>query len=221
MLANRIFNKGHEKLKNIGIVFLSFIMLVGCVKSVTIDSDAIKVLSKLKEKNRNYIEHDFQYLSHVLYDYSNSKEDELSEEILQSLRVRNDRPAPKTFSKEQMIEDIETFHLTVKYMYPLYEYQGGDEAFQKAKESLIQHILDLEENIELDEYQFTTLLRSHYDFIVDGHFAINKVKMGDFHHSLYLTDQYSFYRNENMEFTLATDKSVLLVAVNDDQQLEK
>ncbi|MDX5475628.1 MAG: hypothetical protein LPK00_08815 [Bacillaceae bacterium] len=56
---------------------------------------------------------------------------------------------------------------------------------------------------------------------MDGHFAINKMKMGDFQHTLYLTDQYSFYQNEDMEFTLTTDENVLLVAVNEDQQLEK
>ncbi|WP_096155327.1 S41 family peptidase [Bacillus sp. FJAT-45066] len=208
-------------MKNIGIVLLSFIMLIGCVNSVTIDSEAIEVLPKLKENNRHYIEHDFQDISHILYDYSNSKEEELSDEILQSLRVSNGRPPSNTFTKEQMIEDVETFHITVKYMYPLFEYMGGDESFHKAKTDLIQHIRNLNDNTKLDQYQFTALLRSHYDFILDGHFTINEAKMGDFHHALYLTDQYSFYQNEEMEFILTSDESVSLVAINDDQQLEK
>ncbi|WP_218244171.1 hypothetical protein, partial [Pseudomonas sp. 2995-3] len=72
-----------------------------------------------------------------------------------------------------MIEDIELLHLTLKYKYALYEFMGGDEAFLKAKNDLIEEVNQAPESI-MNRASFISLLREHYDFIEDAHFFIEQ-----------------------------------------------
>lgn len=155
--------------KRFGWVFVLFLLIGGCSNTPTVEleEEAVHLLEALSKENRFYKEHSFHETNH-LYDYSLSADEELTDEIVEQLRISNTKTPELT--KETMIEDVEILHLALKHMYALYEYMGGDEAFEKARDNVINDLNEVDDETSLSLQSFIDLLKKHYRFVQDTHF---------------------------------------------------
>ncbi|MDT8860376.1 S41 family peptidase [Alkalihalobacillus sp. MEB130] len=196
------------------------IMLVGCsqVETKKLDEEAVKSLTAVAEKNRFYSDHLFDEVPNYLYDFSTNREEELPEDLLQTLRITN--TTTPSLTKENMIEDVEVLHLTLKYMYALYEYMGGDEAFETARDEMIQTIEELPDETTIHAHQMIAMLKEHYHFIVDDHFLINHEPIVESEHRFYFSEQVRFRQLENGEYSVVGDEQVRLKEINGDHNID-
>ncbi|UCZ53455.1 hypothetical protein LGQ02_01245 [Bacillus shivajii] len=202
-----------------GILLTLMLLLIGCAKNAPLETEALGSLEQINEHNRFYTEHNFDELPDPTYDFSNSDEEELSEETLQTLRLNHEQSSfPVT--TEKMIEDVETFHLALKHMYALYEYMGGDEAFQTARDDVIDHLNGLDDDAELTQFQFINLLKNHYDFIEDTHLLIDESPMADFQYTFYASERFQFQKKDTGEFSLIGENDVILSSINGNENIE-
>ncbi|WP_096201735.1 S41 family peptidase [Bacillus sp. FJAT-45350] len=206
-----------RKLRNLVVGSIS-LLLVGCSSNPPLNDDALISLELVAEHNRFYTEHSFDELPDPRYDFLMNDEDELSEEMIQNLRITNSN-TDSSFTKKQLIEDVEVFHLAMKYMYALYEYMGGDKAFQDARDGLIDHLRELEDGVQLSSIQFSNLLRSHYDFISDTHLQINHSPMESNDYSFFVSEHFRFNKDTSGEFWLIGREAVKLASINGDEEV--
>ncbi|KHF39944.1 hypothetical protein LQ50_11630 [Halalkalibacter okhensis] len=178
----------------------------------------MKSLAVIAENNRFYTEHSFQEMPDHLYDYSKSKDDELSEEKLSSLT--NSHMRTPYLTREKIIEDVEVLHVTLKHMYALYEYMGGDEAFEKAKEGVINSVYIRDEESELSSKQFIDLLKEHYGFVIDNHFHLDYTPINESEHILYFSERVQFHENAHGEYILAGNDRIQLFEINGDDDIK-
>ncbi|GAE34761.1 peptidase S41 [Halalkalibacter akibai JCM 9157] len=186
---------------------------------MTLDEEALNILTLISNENRFYTEQVFEESPYYLYDYSKSTEVELSEETLELLRISNDTSVPK-LTMENMIEDVEFLHLTLKYMYALYEYMGGDQAFVDAKNDLIEFLLQIDDDTNLTPNQFSDLLREYYDFVEDLHFYINHSPTVENEHTFYFSESVHFLQDASGDYYLVDHEQTKLMTINGDNDLE-
>ncbi|PYZ96355.1 hypothetical protein CR205_11545 [Alteribacter lacisalsi] len=197
-------------------------LLAGCAASDTASNDPIEtsvLLEEIRENNRSSEKkEDGGGLSDLLYDYSETEEPEAELEEFQSLSITSE--TERDYTRAAMIENVSLLHTTLKNMYPLYEFQGGDQAFESARDHIGSELQELGEEEELTERTFTNLLAGHYDFINDKHFVINGNSMSSRDYRLYRSEDYAFFKDENREFRKMTDEDSRLRAVNGDREVE-
>ncbi|GAE25394.1 hypothetical protein JCM9140_1386 [Halalkalibacter wakoensis JCM 9140] len=205
--------------KRFGWVFVLFLLIGGCSNTPTVEleEEAVHLLEALSKENRFYKEHSFHETNH-LYDYSLSADEELTDEIVEQLRISNTKTPELT--KETMIEDVEILHLALKHMYALYEYMGGDEAFEKARDNVINDLNEVDDETSLSLQSFIDLLKKHYRFVQDTHFYIDNAPLVQSEHTFYYSERFYFIHDEDGAFRLAENEQVKLVDINGDRNLE-
>ncbi|MBU9722883.1 MULTISPECIES: S41 family peptidase [Bacillaceae] len=209
--------------KVILVFFTTIFFIIGCSEQtegpVGDPLETYELLTRIVEDNRSYTEHDFDGVTDLLYDYTYS-DDELPEEILQSLRFSME--SKFQFSKEDMIEDVELMNSTLKYKYALYEFMGGDEAFAEAKYAIIEEINQMPDDL-VNRSEFIQLLLKHYDFIEDTHFHIDQYPIEEGRHGIFLSEKYQFVPDGEGNFYLLNEDGSYtskLSAVNGDKDVE-
>ncbi|UCZ53926.1 hypothetical protein LGQ02_03845 [Bacillus shivajii] len=203
--------------------FITF-FLVGCtgLSEDTIEEEAIDnleaVLLLVQENRGADIAPDFN-VDEFLYDYDQWESTELSEGELEEIRYTGEPHAYIT--KEEMIEDVETMHRVLKYMYALYEANGGDTTFKNARDDLIDTIherFDSDDTIHAGA--LSQLLIEHYSFIRDTHFYIDGQLVTSVNYNLFISEQTSFNKTSNGYFFSTTD-GAKLVSINEEENLEQ
>lgn len=203
-----------------GLIVIILLVVTGCTSNPLLTEEAISSLDTIAKENRSPIEQDIQD-PNFLYDFATSDDVELSNDVLQTLRIKN-RPSQDVSSnltKEQMIEDIELFNQTLKYTYPLYHYFGGDQAFNQAKEEIIS-VIESHPEETMIKSRFVDLVREQYRFIVDNHFKIEQESITLSDYELYVTSLYSFTKDQNGEFWTTGKEGEKLLTINGDVNLE-
>lgn len=113
---------------------------------------------------------------------------DFTEEELQSFLTERFRNYQSISSKDAM-NDVDVAFRLLKSSYGGYEYFGGDEVFNDAKERIEQEI------IKKDNIPITTLRRlffKNFEFLKDGHFLIQNTKV--------LKEKYFYYSYEDLDF---------------------
>ncbi|WP_456276718.1 S41 family peptidase [Bacillus sp. AK128] len=203
-----------------GLIVIILLVVTGCTSNPLLTEEASSSLDTIAKENRSPIEKAVQD-PNFLYDFANSDDVELSNDVLQTLRIKN-RPSQNVSSnltKEQLTEDIEIFNQTLKYMYPMYQFFGGDQAFNKAKDEVISDIESHQEET-MTKSRFVDMIREHYQFIVDTHFWIEHESIILSDYELYVTSLYSFTKDQNGEFWTTGEKAKKLLNINGDVNLE-
>lgn len=202
---------------NFSIVLAAF-LVIGCSSDEEVNHEfqqinSLELLESIVEENQFYTDKSFDGISHYLYDYSNI-DDELPEEVLQELRINDETTYFVT--KDGMIEDVQLFHQVLKYKYAMYEFTGGDVAFEGARDSLLKELATLNDETEMRNIDFVNLIRKHYSFIIDRHFRIDRHHMDNLNYNYYTTDEYHFTTVNQEEFYLKENVQKKLIAINGD-----
>ena len=125
-----------------------------------------------------------------------------------------DEPAPhrealgfglpkRIISKQEALEDVEHLFSLLKYGYAGYQYFGGDERFQMAKQRMIEE-LQTEFPDEFPSAALDNLIYDCLNFINDGHFAIG-TQVYFRPQSMYMNFDYAFFRDDH-GYYLKTDE---------------
>ncbi|TMW71688.1 S41 family peptidase [Alteribacter natronophilus] len=153
-----------------------------------------------------------------LYDYSEAEDEELSKEELENIRLSGD--APMSAEPDQFIEDLHYFHSVLKYQYALYGANGGDEAFEQARDQAIEEI---EKKYAPGETISPSIMeetiREHYSFIRDTHFTVNGSLVTPKDHRLYMNGDILFYKTEEGRY-IHTGTGETLKHINGDRSVE-
>ncbi|PYZ97243.1 hypothetical protein CR205_01160 [Alteribacter lacisalsi] len=153
-----------------------------------------------------------------LYDYTAAESEELSEEELKGLRLSGESPAEAEAGR--LIEDTHTLHRALKYQYALYEANGGDEAFEEARNRVINELESTYENDEIvSPRDFEEILHNHYSFIRDTHFYINGSLVTPMEHRLFINDETAFYKQKDGSF-IHRENGELLESVNGNEEVD-
>lgn len=98
-------------------------------------------------------------------------------------------------SKQEALEDIEQLFSLLKYGYVGYQYFGGDECFQTAKQRLME-ALQTGFPDEFPSVALDNLIYDHLHFINDGHFAIG-TQVYFRPQSMYMNFDYAFLKDDH------------------------
>lgn len=121
--------------------------------------------------------------------------------------------------KEKAISDIEFLFNVTKYSYAGYQYFGGDNTFQNAKESIVNAINEFDKD-EITTEEIYKLVSDNMNFIQDGHFQINNISS---------LENYKYFSNEGIvinkykkEYYILEDKKKLYIqSINGETNLDK
>ena len=83
----------------------------------------------------------------------------------------SDYDPDKSLTHDEAVEDVNYLFDAFYYAYGLYDYFGGHEAFDAARQAMLQ---DLEGKDTVTCQELEELMVSHLGFIKDGHFSINQ-----------------------------------------------
>lgn len=124
----------------------------------------------------------------------------------------------KNITKQEAKDDVEVAFNMLKYSYGAYEYFGGDEAFNKAKEDVLKKIdLMTDEIIAIEDLQ--NAIVKCLNFIKDGHFRINNDYLCDMQY-MYICKDYIFTYENGKYYTTYNGDKVQVLSINNDKNLE-
>lgn len=115
-------------------------------------------------------------------------------------------------SKQEAFEDVEHLFALLKYGYVGYQYFGGDESFQAAKQRIMAE-LQTDFSAEFPSVAFEKLIYDHLHFINDGHFAIgNRLYLQP--QTMYMSFDYEFFRDSHGYYLKTNELREYLENVN-------
>ncbi|MBM7663476.1 hypothetical protein JOC85_004352 [Bacillus mesophilus] len=207
--------------KYIGFVIVVLLLIGGCSKYQPLTDEALASLNEVSEQNLYFTESSLHKQKLPLYDYSVTKDTELSRDVLETLRIVNQESSnsSSSFTKKEILEDIEVMHLSLKYMYALYEYMGGDLTFETARDLLVKDVQAHEEDV-MTKAQILHLIERHYHFIADAHFKIDQTPLNTSGYEFFTTSLYSFIQDETGDFWSIGREKAQLLSVNNDHDIE-
>jgi len=169
------------------------------------NTNAINEIKARMNENRSIVTLDEQALKHefskLRYDYQNF-DDELPEEeiIVSNLRELMALVANlKDVSVDQGVADIEHLFKLLKYGYAGYQFFGGDEAFSKAKENMINEVKV--HNGSIASNDLNQLIVKHLSFVQDGHFSVGKYPAASYY-EYFSSEKYEFLKDAKGHYTV-------------------
>ncbi len=114
-----------------------------------------------------------KHLDEQLYSYTDLAGGMQPERIVVMLPGEHTRPA--FVGVEEAIEEVDLLFGLIKHGYAGYQYFGGDEAFSRAREGMVQDLLHYRQAVPVVEY--LGLIRRRLGFVQDGHFGIEDVTL--------------------------------------------
>lgn len=133
---------------------------------------------------------------HFLYQYDNF-DDELP--VLFSNDCDDPSKKIPRISKSEALEDIEYLFSLLKYGYSGYEYFGGDEKFNSAKENIIWSIVE-SKDLDICTINLLDIIYYEIKFIQDSHFTIGNYKLCNYM-KYFSSRKFSFYEDNNGFYT--------------------
>jgi Peptidase family S41 len=159
--------------------------------------------------NENELDSKFRNL---LYHYSDFKE-ELPAEALLPPGSSDFNTSAVFISPHDALQEIDFLFKLIKYGYGGYQFFGGDEKFQAAKNKIDQEILTETNEGKLPLARYLAMITNHLNFIQDGHFRIGEVNLCK-KYNYYTTDQYIFNEDNQGIYANINKKKHYLVTVN-------
>ena len=156
-----------------------------------------------------YKKHLFQVKSQfntLLYDYSN-----FTEELPIIHNNHGDEPIDY-IEKSKAISDVEYLHSLLKYGYAGYEFFGGDNIFNTAKENMMWSIGEILGD-SISRETFLDIIISELKFIQDSHFAIDNHTLCTYT-KYFSTDKIKFLRDNKGLYTFIDNKKYYLKTIN-------
>jgi len=154
-------------------------------------------IDKLKSKFKNH-----------LYQF-NDLEYQLPTE---AVKIDRSLKKPGFLSEKKLIEDVNYFFKILKYGYSGYQYFGGDEKFNYAKEVIINEINEKSFLNLLSTDKFVNILKSNLSFIQDLHFAIDGDSLGN-RYLYYMSTVYQFNKDEKGFYTILNNQKAYIKEV--------
>ena len=175
-------------------------------------------LREIVNENRDIalppVRHDIESIIEDLFPPIDSKEDVRIAEILWQNRVARGTQIPagtyifdKTdhlnilLSHEQLKEDILFLFDLLRHGYGGYYYFGGDNVFLPIRNEMLQQLIGMDNPLQVSSFLNNIILPSFRGVITDNHFQIQKNRFVSPNHSLYLTNEFIIYKNENIFIT--------------------
>lgn len=183
-------------------VIVTFLVFVGFVDKYAISKN--QLTTELKSNFENY-----------LYQYDNF-DDELP--VLFSSDCDNPSKNIPHILKSEALEDIEYLFSLLKYGYSGYEYFGGDQKFNSAKENIIWSIIESKDDT-ICTNNLLDIIYSEIKFIQDSHFTIGKYTLCDYM-KYFGSRKFSFYENDNGFYTYIDDDIFYLTQINGNDPTE-
>ena len=102
-----------------------------------------------------------------LLNYNTAETVKISQSEVKALLTSTKRK--KSLTYKAAVSDVDLFFRALKYAYGAYEYFGGDERFNQAKQEVLNKLKDKK---TVSRKELTSYLQKGMRFIVDGHFTI-------------------------------------------------
>ncbi len=114
--------------------------------------------------------------------------------------------------KQEALEDVEHLFSLLKYGYAGYEYFGGDERFQMAKQRMLEE-LQTEFPNQFPSVALDNLIYDHLHFINDGHLMIGNHRYLR-PQTMYMNFDYEFFKDDNGYYTTTNGLQEYVELVN-------
>lgn len=146
-----------------------------------------ELMASLNEQRKNDVRTTISDSSIFLPDYESDEFQavEFSEEELELL-TDGENPVKDILTYEDAEMDVDYLFRLLKTSYAPYEYFGGDETFNKAKENILSSLESLGNKIE--SYELESIIVEELNFVTDSHFSLNYSDM-EFDEEVYYYDR--------------------------------
>ena len=124
----------------------------------------------------------------------------------------------KIIGKEEAISDVEFMFKVLKHAYGCYNYFGGDEAFDNAKNNIVEEIKN-DKGTVLSSERLSEIIIKNLNFIQDGHFTINNKHINDRIY-YFSNEDMEFYKSEKGYYKVQDGKKYYLMKVDDSFNVE-
>ena len=151
----------------------------------------------------------------LLYEYT-SFDDELP--VLFADDNNKPQSKPSYITKNDALEDIDYLFSLLKYGYSGYEYFGGDEKFNSAKNNMIWSITEFNGKT-ICPNKLLDIIYSELKFIQDSHFTIGNYRLCQFT-KYFSSRKYTFKRNADGFYTFIDNEIFYLNTVNNCDPLD-
>lgn len=211
-------------IKRIGLIFTAIVLILCFIWSVDdhhqfSDPDLYQeIISKraLEKQSLSKKEIKARFKS-LLYRYEDFEDELSSEELIFSKEDYNqDVDLDRTIPTEEALKEIDFLFRMIKYGYAGYQYFGGDETFQRAKEKIVFVLNQASQDGQLLIGTYLEMIAKHLAFIQDGHFLIGNTGFCK-RFSYYSTDQYLFDKDKDGVYTYLNGQKHYLVVVNGEE----
>ncbi len=142
-----------------------------------------------------------KYLDEQLYKYTDLAGGLQPERIV--VKLPGEHTRPDFLGVEEAAEEINLLFSLIKYGYAGYQYFGGDEAFSRAREGMLQDLQRYRQAVPVAEY--LDLICRRLGFVQDGHFGVE---------SLILCKDYQYWADYSCEFDLDQDGFYIADSLN-------
>lgn len=151
-----------------------------------------ELMTQLNEQRMNDVRTTISDSSIYLPDYESDefKAIEFSEEEI-DLLTYDENYGKEILTYDEAANDVDYLFRILKTSYAPYEYFGGDEVFDQAKQNILDDLAEMGNNIY--DYELVTVISVNLSFMTDSHFAINYSGL-DFIEEVY------YYDNAKREF---------------------
>ena len=142
-----------------------------------------------------------KYLDEQLYNYTDLAGGLQPERIV--VKLPGEHTRPDLLGVEEAAEEIDLLFSLIKYGYAGYQYFGGDGAFSRAREEMLQDLLRYGQAVPVIEYLH--LICRRLGFVQDGHFGVE---------NLILCKDYQYWADNSYEFDLDQDGFYITDSLN-------
>ncbi|HOK70145.1 MAG TPA: S41 family peptidase [Bacillota bacterium] len=146
----------------------------------------------------------------LLYNYT-GLEDEIDVAQIwrnQGRSVRTGQSHQWHISPHYAAEEVELLFEVLKYGYAGYEYFGGDEAFEAAKDGILREIGEFAEEIPM--WQYIDIIAANLSFVRDGHLSIGERRICEYH-QFRASPTHSFCMDNEGQFWNADGERILSI----------
>lgn len=155
-------------------------------------------------------------------DWFKNEEDELKADEIEKIKTatldkskKYDKDKKLTYNEAK--KDVDELFKIFKYSYGPYKYFGGDEAFNKSKESILNEIKGKDSIVASD---FREIIAKNLSFIKDKNLSIEG-KITDKGEQPFMFTKYDFYKDDKGYYKLQEDKKYYIKSIDGSSDLDK
>lgn len=178
-----------------------------------------ELMEGLNEERKNDVRTNISDADIFLPDYESDEFQaiEFSEEELDLLTTPNYEDSG-SLTMEEIENDVDYLFRILKTSYAPYEYFGGDEVFNKAKEDILNEVHSY---TAISTGKFESIIMDNLSFMMDSHFSLNMYSGVDFAEQVYYYDsEKRELRTDDKGYFLVVDGVKYYVDENDEEYLK-